>query len=139
MDSALIVRLFARLQARYGHKWVSQFPTEALTELAIGEWATGLAGLTPQHVKHGLDTWAGDWPPSLPEFRRACLGVEAPETNDDWAALGRRLGCMPSPGEEWKGYVARVRRALQSASRPGGLLTRQAPALEAPVRRLADD
>jgi len=40
----------------------------------VREWSVGLAGLTADQVQRGLDTWAEAWPPSMPEFRDACLG-----------------------------------------------------------------
>jgi len=41
----------------------------------VREWAEGLATLTPDHIKRGLAETIGDeWPPSMGEFRKACLG-----------------------------------------------------------------
>jgi hypothetical protein len=48
---------------------------EGLEEIAVNEWAQGLAGLTGDQIKNGLDSWKGEWPPSLPEFRSACIPV----------------------------------------------------------------
>lgn len=42
--------------------------------MAVDEWAQGLGSLTAEQVRRGLDEWEGEWPPSLPEFRSACLG-----------------------------------------------------------------
>jgi len=47
---------------------------EGIEETAVAEWADGLAGITAEQIKRGLDTWDDPWPPSLPEFRAACLG-----------------------------------------------------------------
>jgi hypothetical protein len=41
---------------------------------AVAEWSYGLSGVTFEQIEYGLDTWSEDWPPSLPEFRSACLG-----------------------------------------------------------------
>lgn len=54
------------------HKWVSAM--EGIEHLAVREWSQGLTGLTSDQIKHGLDTWEGEWPPTLPEYRAACLG-----------------------------------------------------------------
>ena len=57
---------------RYGHKWVSTI--EGIEETAVTEWSQGLAGLTGEQIKFGLDNLTDDWPPSLPTFRAACTG-----------------------------------------------------------------
>lgn len=137
-----IVQLFARFQARYGHKWTSQQTTPDMVRLAVAEWADGLADLGADRLRHGLASWDGDWPPSLPEFRRACLGAaDLPTTNDGWLAHGRRIGCLPAPGEEWPGYIARVKRATQAATRPGGSLAaaNDSPQLAGPRKVLSRD
>lgn len=126
----VIARLFARLQARYGHKWTSQIPNAEMVRLAAAEWADGLAGLTNEQIAEGLAEWDGDWPPSLPEFRKACLRLTDPSSNDEWMALGNRIGVPPNTGEDWPAYIARVRRAAKSAAAPGGALT--LPALTGP-------
>lgn len=64
--------LFKKLQARYGHKWVSAI--EGIEDAVITEWSEGLAGFTGEQIKYGLDMWDSDWPPSLPEFKKACTG-----------------------------------------------------------------
>ena len=64
--------LFAKFQVRYGHKWVSVI--EGIEETAVTEWSQGLAGLTGEQIKFGLDNLTDDWPPSLPTFRNACTG-----------------------------------------------------------------
>lgn len=137
-----IVQLFARFQARYGHKWTSQQTTPDMVRLAVAEWADGLADLGAEHLRHGLASWDGDWPPSLPEFRRACLATELPTSNQGWLEVGKRIGCLPAPGEEWPQYIARTRRALQRASRSGGDLAsaaNDAPALTGPRKALGHD
>jgi len=45
-----------------------------IEEIAVSEWADGLTGVTGDQIKIGLSAWDGDWPPSLPEFRKTCLG-----------------------------------------------------------------
>ena len=54
------------------------------------EWRDGLAGLTGEQIAHGLETWTDAWPPSLPEFRDACLG-----TGDGWEHLGAAYKPFP--------------------------------------------
>lgn len=64
--------IFKTLQARYGHKWVSAM--DGIEQTAIREWSKRLAGMTAEEIKRGLSDWAGEWPPSLPEFAAACRG-----------------------------------------------------------------
>lgn len=64
--------LFSKFQVRYGHKWVSVI--EGIEETAVTEWSQGLAGLTGEQIKFGLDNLTDEWPPSLPAFRAACTG-----------------------------------------------------------------
>jgi hypothetical protein len=33
-----------------------------------------LGGLTGEQLKHGFDSWKGEWPPTAEEFRAACIG-----------------------------------------------------------------
>jgi hypothetical protein len=47
---------------------------EGIEELATKEWAEGLSGLTGAQIRKGLGNLEGEWPPSLPEFRKACRG-----------------------------------------------------------------
>jgi hypothetical protein len=72
LDRRWIAALFAKLQGRYGHKWSSAYPAGTVLEVALAEWAEGLAGCTGDDIKRGLDQWQDDWPPTLPEFRKAC-------------------------------------------------------------------
>lgn len=47
---------------------------EGIEKIAINEWSQGLAGVTGDEIKKGLDSLSGEWPPSLPEFLKACKG-----------------------------------------------------------------
>lgn len=72
MPKVWVAGLFKKFQARYGSKWISAI--DGIEEVAVAEWSEGLAGLSPEQIKRGLDSWQGVWPPSLPEFRAACEG-----------------------------------------------------------------
>ena len=65
-----ISSLFKKFQARYGTKWVACI--EGIEKEAIKEWAEGLGGYTGEQIKKGLDSLNNEWPPSLPEFQKAC-------------------------------------------------------------------
>lgn len=82
-----MARIFAKFQVRYGHKWVSAYPAGTVLDLALVEWAQGLGGFSADEIKHGLDAWSGDWPPSLPEFKRACRPPAPPACRRLWRAL----------------------------------------------------
>lgn len=69
---AWVSALFKKFQSRYGHKWTSTI--DGIEDIAVSEWAAGLTGITGEQIKRGLDTWNGDWPPSLNEFKKACAG-----------------------------------------------------------------
>ncbi|HFD86888.1 MAG TPA: hypothetical protein ENJ35_04335 [Gammaproteobacteria bacterium] len=73
MSEKWVAALFRKFQARYGHKWTSSI--EGIERTEVAEWSEGLAGYTPDEIKHGLDTWSGVWPPSLPEFKAACRSL----------------------------------------------------------------
>lgn len=64
--------VMAKFSMRYLHKWDSAIDGRELEVAA--EWAERLAGLTPEQIRHGLDAWGSEWPPSSEEFRKACLG-----------------------------------------------------------------
>lgn len=65
------------MTATYGHRWTSTHGDD----FAGGSgqlWAQHLAGLTRREIERGLNTTTSGgepWPPTLPEFRAACLGV----------------------------------------------------------------
>lgn len=71
LSDVWIAALFKKLQARYGHKWSTAI--EGIEKVAVNEWAEGLAGLSGDQIKHGLDNWNESWPPSMPEFKNVCL------------------------------------------------------------------
>jgi hypothetical protein len=60
----------------YGHRWTSSYG-----EKDDGTWLTGLADVTVEQIKTGLEKCRTrtiqpgreDWPPTLTEFRALCL------------------------------------------------------------------
>ena len=72
MPREWVAVLFAKLQGRYGTKFMAQF--EGIERVAMDEWAQVLSGIAGEQIATGLRLWQEDWPPSLPEFRNACLG-----------------------------------------------------------------
>jgi hypothetical protein len=69
-----------KFHAIWGAKWAESIDGIQYRVLA-GEWAEGIAGLTGEQIKTGIDrcrtTMA--WPPSIAEFRSACEGGSTPE------------------------------------------------------------
>ena len=95
LPSKWIAALFGKFAVRYGHKWTSAYP-ESLLAAAVQEWAEGLGGLTGQQLRRGLDMWDEDWPPSLSEFRKACL----PSPEYRTAAYRPFPPMLPKPGAD---------------------------------------
>lgn len=68
-----IAKLFAVLQARYGHKWTTAYDDPDIMRIAVREWHRELHGFRPEDIRAGLESWREPWPPSLPEFVDACM------------------------------------------------------------------
>ena len=69
--------LWQRMAEIYGHRWTSNFGDDA-GKGAGYTWARGLAGLTNEQIRAGVDAAlasAEPWPPTLPEFRALCLSI----------------------------------------------------------------
>jgi hypothetical protein len=70
-------KLWLRMTEIYGHKWTSAYGEDA--EKGAGHtWAKGLASITPRQIANGISSAissSDSWPPTLPEFRKLCLGI----------------------------------------------------------------
>lgn len=89
LPNAWIERLFTRLSAMYGSKFAGMWAGADVTEVKRA-WATGLAGYTAQELAAGLEAClAMAWPPTLPEFMRACRPPLEYETMFIHAAHGK--------------------------------------------------
>jgi hypothetical protein len=69
----VINKLFAKLAARYGSRWTSQWSDTDLLKLGKHEWFESLQHLKVGDIKTGLDSWNGDFPPNIVEFKRECM------------------------------------------------------------------
>jgi hypothetical protein len=73
---SMMDRLFNRMDGAYPHKWRSAFANQQAIQNWRDAWAAKFdcAGLSPKEVSDGIDrcTDMYDWPPSLPEFLKAC-------------------------------------------------------------------
>jgi len=67
-----IDRIFMRLAAIFGHKWVSLFPDATAQAVAKAEWSNALEPLSDFQIGQGLDRCRriADWNPTIPEFIR---------------------------------------------------------------------
>jgi len=79
LSDRLINRIWEKMSAIYGHRWVSAYGVHVdefgQLSAAAETWAQGLSGLSREHLQHGFDALlkAGlEWPPTLPEFRDLC-------------------------------------------------------------------
>lgn len=69
--------LWERMTEIYGHKWTSAYGEDAEKGAGL-TWAKGLMEVTPRQLAAGLSgaiASSDPWPPTLPEFRRLCLGI----------------------------------------------------------------
>lgn len=65
----------AAMTSSYGAKWTSTHG-DNFAETSGLYWATELAGMDHRHIERGIRyTRNMEWPPTLVEFRAACLGV----------------------------------------------------------------
>jgi hypothetical protein len=98
---SLMDHLFGRMNGMYPNKWRANFRDEQ----AIEDWKTAWAeafdedGITPHDVAAGIKNCRRmyDWPPSLPEFMKACRPSLNPEIAFHEAIKGltaRRKGEM---------------------------------------------
>lgn len=69
---AWIEKLFGRFSAMYGNKFMDMWRGMDLESVKLA-WAEDLSGYTGDEIKRGVE-WckAQAWPPSLPEFLKAC-------------------------------------------------------------------
>ena len=89
--------IFKKMHGIYLNKWTSQFHSESDVDIARGEWAEGLAGMTGDQIKLALDKCRKEfvWAPSIAEFRSAGMGGSSlPEQN---RAAYKAFSRLPSP------------------------------------------
>jgi len=71
-------RLFTRLGAEFGHKFISTIPTAEAEDATKAIWAERLTGLSLDEVRQGVEKLAdyakrnNGWPPGAAEFRDLC-------------------------------------------------------------------
>jgi len=105
-----ISELWMRMIESYGHRWTSQYgeiPRPGDSNPAMETWAKGLTGISPRHMRLGLNKAVknGDpWPPSLPAFRGFCRpqlsDFDLPEPSSAWAQARSAMG-GPNRRQSW--------------------------------------
>lgn len=73
LEQTDVKSLFLVMQAHFGHKWTTTYDDPQVMRVAVTEWHRVLKGFRPEDIRRAIEEWAGDWPPSLPEFARLCL------------------------------------------------------------------
>ena len=118
LDDEWVGKLFLILQTRYGHKWLSAYPPGRTLDIALGEWALGLAGFSADEIKHGLDSWDCEWPPTLPQFREVCRPKPTPAAHRDHP----HRKALPAPANRDVGNaaLAGIRKRHGYRTRPTG-------------------
>lgn len=77
LSAELCDLLWARMVARYGHRWIAHYG-DSPDGLAGAEWRETLTGVTREMLREGFrrDAVRGDdWPPSSTKFRALCFAV----------------------------------------------------------------
>lgn len=72
LPDSWINALFARLTGVYGNRFTNMWANIDVN-LVRQTWATELAGVTPEGIKHALAHLPEDFPPTVLQFRKACL------------------------------------------------------------------
>ena len=109
--------LFKRLRGIYGVRWDDQFPTPALHDAAVVEWGLGLAGLSGEAIKRGIDRCrvGCEWPPSIAAFVKFAKAADEPWEHRG-PAYRLHVRALPKPkaaAEVVRGNLAMMRGALR--------------------------
>ncbi len=67
----ILVEFFDCLSLEYGNKYEAQWNNVKQCDV-INHWCKSLAGYTAAEIKKAIILWDGDWPPTLPEFKKLC-------------------------------------------------------------------
>ena len=90
LPPSLTLMIFSRMQAKYGHKWASAYPTKEQVKLGMRAWEMTLGGLDISDIERGFSQWKGDWPPSDEEFLKACQ-------KEPVLAASKKYTALPKP------------------------------------------
>jgi replication protein P len=99
-----IDQLFLKMSIIYPYRWNGQFPNREALDFAKLEWQEGLADLTDEEIKRGLNYCrkeGDDFPPSIPAFRKFCLPT-AEELGFPFPEEAYRLAVKYAHEKNWK-------------------------------------
>jgi hypothetical protein len=96
-------QFWAKMIGLYGYKWTSQMG-DVLDgnhlSITAKTWREGLAGLTRKQIGKGFSALLEktlEWPPSLPEFRRLCIGQYDAPSIDEIVSILAVVGNLIGP------------------------------------------
>lgn len=114
---ALIDHLYRRLDGLYAGKWRNIFAAPDAIENWRQAWAEALHArhVTPAQIKRGLSNCIDmyDWPPSLPEFIKAC---QTPARDETLHKVEQSLVGLPPPKREMPDDVKAAFAAIKNRS-----------------------
>ena len=67
----LTAMVWAKLAARYGARWTSQWSDPRINSLAQAEWTQKLSRYSESAVVDAIDRWMDSYPPTLPDLLNA--------------------------------------------------------------------
>jgi hypothetical protein len=79
--------LWEMMSSMYGHKWTSAYGVEDSNNV----WLACLREISPDQIRQGIKRCNDlflEWPPSAPEFRRMCLGLDKSDDPEHVAIAG---------------------------------------------------
>ena len=136
----------SRFAAIWPRHWAKQM-TGVNLDAVRDEWAAGLAGLTGEQIKAGIDHCRIDclYPPSIAEFRKACMGGDTTEQRAFQARAAQEQPALPArtwaeskaDGQRLLDEARRVQNAQRNITRTDGNIAAGlwTPAMDEPFKR----
>jgi hypothetical protein len=114
LSDRAISRIWEKMSAIYGHRWVSSYGLHVddsgnMTQ-AAETWRMGLEGLSREQLASGFNallTAGMEWPPTLPEFRELCL-----QSGSDTPSLDQVVQVLVTVSARQGSLVDRYRHPL---------------------------
>lgn len=75
-DEQLVLRVFAYMGAKYGHKWTSLITDDGTLQLMVHCWANDLSSVPGDAIKEALVKCTSEfpeWPPTVGQFKQLCM------------------------------------------------------------------
>ena len=105
-----IKTLWRTMTRLYGHRWITNYG-----QADDGTWLRVLQNLDPQHIGRGVEKCLDnhrDWPPTLPQFRDLCKGIQRGQT-----FLGTQQQALPVPKRTKEVGQAAIKKISQLVGR----------------------